>query len=811
MLKQDFRYALRSLAKHRGFSIVAIVTLAIGIGANSAIFGLVDAVMLRPLPHIEQPERLVWVSTVTENGRLQPVSYADFIDYRDQGGVFADAMAFTLMPVNLLIDGGEPERLKGQLVTGGYFSVLGARPALGRTFAPEEDRTPGSHPVVVISHALWTRRFAADPAAVGTSIVVNGHRYTVIGVAAKDFVGAAVGEEPDVWLPAMMHAEAMPRPAGLLTERNASTFQMIGRLKPGVSAGEADAAVRTIAARIAKEHPRTRKDFSAVASAMTGGLRPSNNGEALPIAALGLGVTAVVLLIACANVANLLLGRAASRRREIGIRLALGASRGRLVRQLLTESLVLAFVAGVLGTLLAAWSLELLVKYLELPFLLDLSLDARTLGWTAAICALTAVAFGLVPALSATRPALVPALREDALSGGSGRRSRTQGAFVVGQMALSLMLLGCAGLLLRSLRRANTVDVGIPTKDQLVALSLDIGAQGYSPEKSAAFYRELVRRAQELPGVRSASLASLVPLGGTMVGGGLQIEGQGEAGMTFESDIWPGYFSTLGIPLLSGRDFTLDDRAGAPGVVIINETLARRYWGNASPIGKRIKMSDGEDTPYLEIVAVAKDAKYDDLTERPRPMAYLPRQQRTSFRSDVTLLVRAEREPEALIPSLKATVRAMEPALALFDVQTMRQYIEQRIDKERATTRLLSLFGLISLGLAAVGMYGVVAYVVSMRTREFGVRIALGARSADVLSLVLGEGARLAMIGVGVGLVLTLAAAQLIRGLLIDVGAADVIAFIGAAALLSASSMLASYIPARRATRVDPAVALRNE
>ena len=819
-LFQDLRYAVRTLLKSPGFTTVAVLTLGLGVGANTAVFTLVNAALFRSPPGT-RPHELVWVAATRDFPEQpgRPRSYRrrfslpEYRDYAASVTSFSGLAAYQDVAL-ALGSGGEPERINGMLVSGNYFQVLGLVPAAGRFFAPEEDRAPGAHPVVVLSHGLWRRRFGSAPGIVGSDLTVNGRHFMVVGVAPAGFVGIQLGDPAELFMPLAMVGVAMPRSADLLEERNAGWLQIVGRLKPGVTSTAAGADVGTLAARLAKAYPEALEATSAEVTPLSGGLDPSNRQEALPILLLLMAVPAVVLLIACANVANLLLARAAGRRREIGIRLALGATRWRLLRQLLTESVLLALCAGAVGMLLSFWLNDLLLAVSRAPTEIELALkpDVRVLAFTIAIAAITGVLFGLAPALGATRPDLVPALKEEGIAlGRRVRRSRLTGAFVVAQVALSLILLVTAGLFLRSLDKALNVDPGFDPINR-IALSFDLGIQGYTDRQRGTFYARLLERVRALPGVESASLASPLPLSGRMIGTAVSLEGvdpdAGAVPVSFAA-MTPGYFATLGIPLVRGRDFSAGDGPGAPLVLVVNETLARRLWPDQDPLGRRLKLY-GRDEPLREVVGVAKDGKYDELTERPRNFLYLPERQRADL-SDIALVVKTAGDPRPLAGALTAAVHELDPTLPIFRLETLEQSLVNRLDKERGASSLLGVFGTLALLLAALGLYGVMAYAVAQRTREIGIRVALGARQADVLRQFVGEGLRLAVVGVAIGLALSVALTRIIAQFLYGVTATDAATFAAGAALLCVVAVAASWLPSRRAARVDPMVALRSE
>lgn len=803
---QDLRYAARTLWKSPGFTAAAVATLALGIGANTAIFSVVDAVMLRPLPGVREPGRLLWI-TNRLGGRARPLSYPDFVDQRERSEAFAGLMAFDRRAVHVAT-GGEAERVEAEIVSAEFFSVLGVEAFSGRTFLPDDERQ--ARPVAVLSHAYWQRKYQASAGAVGAALTINGQPYTVVGVAPPGFIGLDLEKLPDVYvnLTAWM-GESRRRET---VNRDSAWLGVMGRLRPGVSASQANAQVATVAAQSSAERAADRRQLTASVEAVRGFVPPGHGGDILPLAVLGLAATGLLLLIAAGNVASLLLARAAARRREIGIRLALGASRGRIIRLLLTESVLLAVLGAAGGALLSSWSLDVLLSRLAAPPGIQPSLDCAVLLYATLVAVGTSLVFGLAPAWSASRTNPAASVKDTA--SGSALRSRLQGALVATQMALCVVLLAAAGLFLRSLEKAAFSDVGLDrtTAGSVLAVSFDLETQGYSREGRQAFERTLLERVASTPGVVSAALAEILPLAGRAIGDSVAPEGReaaaGEAGMTFLSSVSPGYFRTLGIPLVAGRDFQDSDRPGAPKVAVINELFARRFWPAESPLGKRLLV--GSDPGLYEVVGVAREGKYVSLTEEPRPFLYLPLLQRGAIFGETVLLARSE-PGAAILGALRAEARRLDPALPLFHVRTLAESLDGQLSDRRQGTLLIAVFGALALLLAAVGLYGVVAYAVAGRTREIGVRMALGAARRDVVALFVGRGARLAIIGVGAGLVLSAGLTRLLVGMLFGVSPTDAATFAGVALLLMAVAMLASWIPARRAARISPMEALRNE
>ena len=814
-MTQDLRYAARQLVRSPGFTFVAIATLALGIGANTALFTMSQAVLARPLPGVRASDRLVWLAAVNvRGGQTHVMSYPDYVDYRERSGVFEQLAAFEETRLSLST-GGEPERVRGQIVSGNFFSVLGTPMQLGRGLTMDDDRTPGAHPVVVISHDLWTRRFDGDPTVIGRKLVINGAPFTIVGVAPQRFNGPTHSEPIQLWVPIMMQARAFPQSPDWLTRRGTWWLQAVGLLKPSVSQAQANVAVANVAAQIAREDSSGHGDVTARVYHVRSGLEPGEGSDVTPVGTLAAVVTGLILLIACANVSSLLLGRAVGRRREIGVRLSLGASRWRVVRQLLTESLLLAVVAGALGLLLGAWATDLLAAQIPAP--LDVSLDLRVVAFAAAAAVATGLLFGVVPAAHATRSDVATAIKE--ITAGFGvRRSRLQGSFVIAQLALSLVLLTTAGLFLHSLYKASRVQVGFDANTSVLAASFDVGLQDYSAERADAFLRELTDRTAALPGVESVSLTNQVPMGQRRIGADIAVERehgtQADARAGHEvgvdlSTVREDFFRTIGIPFVRGRDFTARDDARAEPVVIVSESFARQAWPGGDPLGKRLSVN-GPRGPYLTVVGVVREALIAGVGERPRPVVYLAQRQQPRT-LDLTLLVRRQGDARPLADPIRRSLRALDPHLPVYGVQTLAQYRSDQLGEIRLGSRLLALFGGLALLLATVGVYAVMAFSVSQRTREVGVRVALGALQRQVVRLFVAEGMRLAAVGVAIGLVLSTLLAKALSATFFGINAGDAITFGAVSALLSAVTLAACWIPARRAARVTPMEALRHE
>jgi putative ABC transport system permease protein len=825
---QDLRYGARMLLKGKGFSVAAVLCLALGIGANAAIFSLASAVLWRPLP-VERPEQLVEI--IRGDGMTgNTLSYPDYMAIRERNDTLTGLAISMLTELNLGY-GRQSQVIAGELVSGNYFDVLGAQPALGRAFLPEEDRTPGTHPVVIVSHGFWQNQLGGDPQLVGKSIRLNNQQYTVIGVAPAGFRGANAPFGTAVWLPAMMIEATMsvrqtPPP---LNDRG-HEFAAFGRLKPGVALEQARAELETVNRQLELANPlpaariRANPDRSLNLVRLRGlivYLQPmARKATALLSAVVGL-----VLLIACANVANLLLARAAARRKEIAVRLALGAARMRLIRQLLTESFLLALLGAVAG-LMIAFLINQALMALQPPvpaawnFQIDLRLDAQALGFTVLLTFVTALIFGLAPALQASKPDLVPALKDETPALARGPRYlrwlSLRNTLVVAQVAVSLVLLVGAGLFIRSLRHVQRLDLGFKTGDRL-ALTLDLAKQGYDEAKTGEFVAQAVERLNALPGVESASAANFLPLGVLRLGAQIEVDGRPtppNTQPTFGTDQAVGlnYLRAMGMLLARGRDFTARDTDGAPRVVMINEWMARHLFPNEDPLGKRLRIGAPSaplsEAPLCEIVGVVEDVRFD-LGERSGPVVYRPLAQH-AFQS-ITLIVHTKGDPKAQIAAVRGAVQAIDDNLPAQDIKTLEETVSLQFWPARMLAGLLAVLGSAGLMLASIGVYGVMSYAVAQRTYEIGVRMALGAQSRDVLKLVVGQGMGLTLAGAAIGLALAAAATRYLSSLLYGVGATDPATFAGVASFLLCVALLACYLPARRATKVDPLAALRRD
>ncbi len=811
-LFQDLRYGFRLLSKNLGFTAVVVLTLALGIGANTAIFSVINAVLLQPLPFAE-PDRLVtvWnVNTKTGGDGVQ-VSYPDFNDWRAQSQSFEKMAAFRGR--DLTVTGmGEAFRLRGATTTSDLFPLLGVAPRLGRVFTPEEDRA-GNHSAI-LSDTLWRTRFKADPNAVGRTISINSQSYTIVGVMPPKFAFPISTDPVELWIGAAVDNEG----AGALTnQRGNHAIEVIGRLKPGVSLAQAQSEVSRITDALQKQYPGENPDFGALVVPFFERVV----GDVKLALMLLLGAVGCVLLIACGNIANLLLARAATRQKEVAVRAALGANRWRVIRQLLTESILLALLGGVAGLLLAWWGTDLLLKLVPggLPRVNETALSARVLGFTLLISVVTGVLFGLLPALHSFKLDLVTTLKDagrGSSDGGSGNRTRN--ALIVTQVAVAFVLLVCAGLLAGSFWRLQQVNPGFDPKNVLT-FRVSLPTSKYERnEQIESFYQRLSERIAALPSVTSASAVSVLPLSGQNSAVGFSIEGiPTDPNNAFPHESYlritrPEYFNTMGITLLQGRDFDARDTLQGNAVVIINETLARKHFPGQNPLGRRISPSfaiDDRGTLAREIIGVVKDVHHASLREESGNEIYAPHSQ-APFNT-LTMVARTSSDPQALIASVRREVIALDSELPVFNVRTLEETLSRSVAQPRFNTLLLAIFAGLALLLTAIGLYGVMAYSVTQRTRELGIRLALGAQRSNVLSLVIRQGMLLAGIGLGVGTVVAFALTRLMESFLFGVSATDPLTFGGIALLLAVVALAACFIPARRATKVDPMVALRYE
>jgi predicted permease len=811
MITQDIRYGWRLMVRKPAFTAVAVLTLGVGIGANVTMFSWTQIMLQRQIRGVSDGGRLVALNGTTRSRIDLSVSYPDFLDLRERRpDSVEDIIAFTFAPMSLRTNGGDPQRTFGQLVSGNFFDALGVRPMLGRAFLPEEDTTPNGHPVVVFSYSFWQRRFGGDPSIVGRPVTLNGIAYTVIGIAPPEFRGTEPYLNLDLWVPMAMQP-SVTSGGNRLGVRGNSWLEAMVRLKPGATIARAQADFDVIARNLAD----TYADDKGRGLKLSELWRAPNSGGPAVVAVMVIqqAVAGVVLLIACANVANLLLARAASRQRETAVRLTLGASRSRLVQQLLTESTLLALAGGLCGIVMSYWTKDLVRLFIPpapLPIEMNPTLDLPVVVFAVIMTAASIVVFGLVPALQGSMSSVGAALKESAGQlTASPRRARIRQTLVVAQVALSLILLVSAGLFLRTLQNAQALDPGFSTRTGLLA-SIDLLPAGYDAPRGRAFFRDLLSRVRELPGVEAASVATKVPLGfGGNSDTGASIDGYtpapNEEISIYYNRVGSHYLKTMGIALVAGREFTDLDTTDRPDVVIVNETVVKRYFSGRDPIGGRIRL--GNRT--LQVIGVARDGKYSSITEAPRSYMYMPVQQ--WYRADTVLHVKTTVDPGTLVPRIHEVLRALDPNVPLFDVRTIAEQLSIAIFIQRMVASLLGAFGALALVMATVGLYGVIAAVAAQRAPEIGMRMALGATRRDIVALIVKQGLGMTLAGIGIGLAGAVAMTRLFKSLLVGVSATDSVSFAATTVLLVLVALAASYLPARRAARIDPLQALRNE
>jgi predicted permease len=813
----DLKFALRQLTKSPGFTLIAVLTLALGIGANTAIFSFINAFFLKSFT-VKQPEELVSAYITDErNPGLLPVSHLNFADYRDQNDVFAGMAVYGFAPANLILK-GEPSQIFGEIVSGNFFDLLGVRATLGRTFLPEEYQAIGTHAVVVVGYTFWQNQLAADRDIVGKTLTLNGASFTVIGVAPANFKGLNTLNSPAFWVTTASYKQILN---GIFLDyyenRRALLFSVIARLKPGVTLSQAEAALRPISTRLAEMYPNENAGRGMrLVSLAESGIDPNQRGNFKLAGTLLLSLAGLVLLIACANIANLLLARATGRQKEIALRIALGAERSRLVRQFLTESLLLSLLGGLAGLVVANLTQNLLWS-LRPPFFpadMVISLDPLVMSFAVGVALLTGLLFGLAPAWSATKPQLTSVLKDD--TGGAAARAPLwsfRNFLVAAQIALSVIALVFAGLFIRSLHHAQQADPGWNTRN-LAMLGANVSAQGYNGERATAFYRTAIEKARAIPGVTDATIAT----GPLLNGGGqlrtirpqgdddnLRLKGQ----LMRYNHVWPGFLKAMNIPLVAGREFTEADDARHPVVVIINEHLAKLAWPNRDPVGQTIKVF-GSETP-IEIVGVVKDVTFDNIGEDPTPYLFFSIAQETDRGGFGTLQVRTQGDAAVLLQTIRKEIQALDNSLPLVNVTTMEEAIRQGLWASRTGAALLSIFGLLALLLAAIGVYGIMSYTVGKRTREIGIRMAIGAQRGDVLKLVLNQGLLISSLGLVAGLGAAFLAARYFQNFLLGIGAGDALTYAAITLILTTVALLACLLPALRATKVDPLIALRTE
>jgi macrolide transport system ATP-binding/permease protein len=812
----DLRHGLRLLTRSPSFAAVAILSLGLGIGANTAIFSVVNGLLLRPMP-VAEPDRLVSIYTSDFSGpRYGASSYPDSVDFAGATPALSGIAASRPAPLTFTRH-AEPERVFGEIVSPDYFDVLGVGMAAGRAFTSRQ--LAAGEGGVIVSHRFWQRRLGGDPSIVGRSVKLNGQPFTVLGVAPASYTGVLRGLAVDVWVPLTEGARLSPGSDSMKSRGNRSML-LLGRLRPEATIDEVRAQLAVVAGQLQTAYPDNWTDVRGERRRVTvlpesaARIPPEASGVASGFLAVLSAIVGIVLIVACANVAGLLAARGAARRHEIAVRLSLGASRSRLIRQLLTEATVLAVLAGVFGLVVARWTTALLANAqppLPLPLALDFPLDGRVLAFSIVMSLVTGVVFGLVPALHTTGGSLLPALKKEVVAPGRSRRFSLRNALVVGQVAMSLLLLVVGGLFILSLQRAYSIDTGFESRQVLLA-SVDPSMLGHDDARGALTYREILDRVQRLPGVQSAAIARVVPL--SFEGGrrGMRPEGytrrQGEDMEVHYNVATESYFATLAVPVVRGRDFERTDRDGSEGVIIVNEAFAQQYWPGQDPLQRRISVS-GDDGPWLRVVGVVRNTKYNWLNEDARPIMYLPFWQH--YASESTLHVKSTGPIDALVAPVREAIRGVEPTLPVLRLTTLEERTNVSLLPQRIAVGLTAAFGSLALLLAAMGLYGVLAQSVTQRTREIGIRLALGAGRHDVLQLVLRQGLVLVAVGAVIGLGLALGVTRFLATFLYGVSSVDPLAYAGAWLVLAVPAALAMWLPARRATAVDPAVTLRYE
>jgi macrolide transport system ATP-binding/permease protein len=808
-LLQDLRFGFRMLRRSPGFSLLAILCLTLGIGANTAVFSWIEGILLKPYPAVVDQDRLlVLAGTARGQADLDEISWPDLVDFQRRCRLIDAVIAEKITGVTLSI-GDRAERAAGSVVSANYFDALGIRPILGRGFVPDEDFGRNAHPVVVISYQLWQSRFHGDPEIIGKTQVLNGLPHTIIGVAPEGFYGTFVGYAWQFWVPMSMQERFEPG-GYLLEDRGERWIEGFVRLKPGVTAAQAEAEMRSVAQRLEGEYPASNRGRGIKLLRLW--QSPFNGAAAtLPTLGIGLGVVVFVLLIVCANVSNLLLVRAFARRHEMTVRLAVGAGRTRLVQQLLTEGIILSLIAAAGGLMLAHWlrnALVLVIPWRGVPVYMAGQIDWRVLALSISVCLISTLLFALVPALETSKLDLATSLKsESAGVVGAGKRSQVRGALVLLQIALSFILLVGAALVIQSLQRIRTGSPGFST-DGILLTSIDLFGSGYDAERARNFEDQLIERVRALAGIESAAYARVTPFSyRTYFSSPIAVDGYQSAPdeqPTVEyNQVGPAYFTTMGIPLVSGREFTDADNDTSLPVAIVNETMAAHYWPGQDPLGKRIQMKGRS----MQVVGVARLAKYSNILETPKPLFYVPLRQ--NFSTQLALNVRTTEDPGSFATALASEMHKLDPALAPYEVITMQQQIERSTWPQRIALTLLGVFSALALVLAAVGMYGVMSYVVSQNTCELGLRMALGARASHLLRLVITQGLALTAGGMVVGAAAALGLTRLLGYLLYNVSPRDPLAFGSALAVMVVASLAACFLPAIRATRTNPMSALR--
>jgi predicted permease len=817
-LVKDLRYARRVLRKTPGFAVIAVLALGLGIGANTAIFSVFNGMLWRPLP-VKNPQQLVVLASKSHNIDFPiGLSYPDYLDYRQLKSAFSDLVAYAPSPVNF-VEAGQPDRAWAEMVSGNYFSVLGLEAVLGRTFAADEGWVTGKDALIVLGYKYWQQRFGGDDRVIGRTVQVNQHPFTIIGVAPEKFHGCYYFLEPDIYVPLTSLPLLDPNQAETLNRRTASYLRVLARLQPGVTPAQAMAAAEPTDRRLSQEFPDSHKEQKSLVIPELAARPEPGLGEFMSKAVVVfMLLVGLVLLIACANVANLILARASGRRKEIATRTALGATRWRMMRQLLTESILLALSGGIAGLVLARWAALALMSIhipTDIPLhLFDLRMDWRVFRFSFLAALLTGVVAGILPALQGSRSDLADVLKAGGRSGGASTgHHRFRNALVVAQVAVSLVLLACAGFFIRSFQNSARVDMGFRV-DHTLMMSTDVGLQGYSEERGLQFYKQVSERARALPGVQNAAFASYIPMGydNSLVNifpEGQPIDDKSQTETAFDDRVEPAYFRTAGVPVIEGREFTDADTATAPKVAIVNETFAKKIWPGQDVVGKVFRTE--RNGPPIQVVGLTKTGKYLFLYESPQLYVYFPMAQK--YYSSGTLMVYSEGDPQQLTAAVREQIHQLDAGLPVFAVTTMEAHVKygKPLLPARLGAMLVGAFGVLGLALATIGVYGVVSYSVSQRSQEIGIRTALGAQRSNVLGMVLRQGMTMAVIGTSIGIALAFLLFRVLHSVLYGVESTDLVTLAAVSMLLLAVAFAASYVPALRATRVDPVVALREE
>lgn len=804
-LTQDIRFTLRMLIKSPGFTATALLSLVLAIGANTTMFSFVNAILLRSLPY-KEPEKitLLWETFRQEGVERRTISYPDFTDWKDQNQSFEQMAAYA--PVNLTLTGDDPERINAELANWNYFQTLGVEAAEGRTYSAEEDSTPDAHPVALVSRKFSKRKFGND-SALGKILKLNDKDFTIIGVMPNGFEGLT--NDTEVWIPiAMISTVRAPR---TLENRRTRWHQAVARLKPGVTIQQAQTDLDTIASRLEQAYPDSNKDRGALVAGVHAELF-GNMGTVLWVL---LGAVGFVLLIACANLANLLLARATTRQKELAVRTALGATRKRLMQQLLTESIILSLIGGLLGLVVAAWSLRFLATFVPrtIPSFVSLNVDFKVFGFNLVVSILTGIVFGLIPAFIVSSPSLNEFLKEGSRGSTSGGRRRTSNLLVVSEVALALVLLIGAGLMMLSLQRLQKVDTGF-NPDNVLNVRFTLPERKYPNPQIASFSQRLIEGTEGLPSIQSASIASDTPLLQEYSATSLLIEGQDPASQesgvrVFRHRVAPKFFSTLQIPLLKGRDFTDQDDARAPAVAVISDAMAKKYWPGDDPITKRFKLGTSNDDPWVSIIGVVGEVRYRQLVGDTTgdPDVYFPLAQFPT--RSLTLVARGNIDPASLTSAIRQEVKKIDPELPLFEIMTMNQRLANETAQARFNALLLASFAVLALVLAGVGVYGVMSYTAGQRTHEVGIRMALGAQKGDIIRLLMVQGLMMTAFGLMVGLVAAFSMTSILESFLYGVATTDPLIFGVGALLIAGTALAAVYVPAHKALKLDPATVLR--